>query len=99
MKPTRRPTARTSMKRFAPSGTPAGPGLDVDEGRLGEHQGAIDGRRDGERIVDERAVEAVVAIVELEVEAHGVADESKHRIRPDGAGESQRLRRHRAGIR
>src|SRR6185503_12537884 len=50
-------------------------GLDVDEHRPGPDERAVDRRGDGERIVDDRAVEAVVACVELEVEAQRIDDE------------------------
>ena len=50
------------------------PRLDVHVQRLGRDQAAVERRRDRQRIVDERAVEAVVRGVELHVEAERVGD-------------------------
>ena len=47
------------------------------------HQLPVQGRRDGERIVDEGAVEPVIALVELEVEPERVGDEADHRVGGD----------------
>ena len=46
-------------------------------------QARVERRRDHQRVVDERAVEAVVAGVELEVEPEGVGEEPDHRVARD----------------
>ena len=57
--------------------------VDLDGRGLGRHQARVEGRRDDQRVVDERAVEAVVAGVELEVEPEGVGQEPDHRVARD----------------
>ena len=65
--------------------------LDVDEQRLGLDQRAVERRGHGQRIVDERAVEAVVVGVELHVEAQGVRDVPHDRVGRHGARREHRV--------
>ena len=82
------------VRRPAPDAPPVGDGLagrqraaqlHVHGQRLGPDQRRVERRRDRQRVVDERAVEAVVAAVELHVEAQRVGDEADDRVRATDA--------------
>ena len=105
-------TATSRLGRLAPPAPPVRDGLarrpcttqlDFDGDRLGAYEGPIERRRDGQGVVDEGAVEAVVAAVELHVEAQRVVDEAQDRVvvgspapcagaRPGGRASSSRAR-------
>ena len=78
------------VRRPAPHPAPVGDGLagrqgagqlDVDGQRLGPDEAPVEGRGDRQRVMHEGAVEAVVAAVELHVEAQRVGEEAHDRVR------------------
>src|SRR3954452_17496833 len=65
--------------------------LDVDVPRLGGDEAPVECRRDGQGIVDERAVEAVIAEMELHVVAQRIGHIPDDRVARHGASRLHRV--------